>query len=149
LKLLDADTVENITDTNNPVITPIACALPSRPPGSPRMFGTDPVEVAPGTRLRALVGSQTLSTDYFCNYGVNEEYAARFEQAGFRVSARGANGETRAMELDGHRFYIATLFQPQLASTAERPHLIVTAYVRECLAFAKERAGRSAEASFA
>jgi CTP synthase (UTP-ammonia lyase) len=149
LKLLDADTVENMTDTNNPVVTPIACALPNRPPGSPKMFGTDPVEVVPGTRLRALVGNQTLSTDYFCNYGVNEEYAARFEQAGFRVSARGAKGETRAMELEGQRFYIATLFQPQLASTAERPHSVITAYIRECVAFANERAGRSAEASSA
>lgn len=139
LKLLDADTVENMTDTNNPVITPIACALPNRPPGRPTMFGTDPVEVLPGTRLRALMGDQTLSTDYFCNYGVNEDYAARFQQAGLRVSARGANGETRAVELEGHRFYMATLFQPQLSSTAERPHPIITAYLHACVQFAKER----------
>lgn len=143
LKLLDADTVENMTDTNNPVVTPIACALPNRPPGSPTMFGTDPVEVLPGTRLRALIGDQTLSTDYFCNYGVNEDYAARFQRAGLRVSARGANGETRAVELDGHRFYMATLFQPQLSSTPERPHPIITAYLLACVQFAKER-GRKA-----
>ena len=144
LKLFDANTLENMTDTNNPVITPIACALPNRPAGAPKMFGTDPVEVVEGTRLRELVGGETLLTDYFCNYGMNEEYAARFEQAGLRVSARGRDGETRAMELEGHRFYVVTLFQPQLASTEERPHAVVTAYLRECAKFAKERGGKAA-----
>lgn len=144
LKLFDANTLENMTDTNNPVITPISCALPDRPPGSPKMFGTDPVEVVPGTRLSALVGSETLSTDYFCNYGVNEDYAARFEHAGLRVSARGASRETRAMELDGHRFYMVTLFQPQLASTAEYPHPVITAYLQACAQFAKERGQKAA-----
>src|SRR5262245_43238354 len=103
------------------------------------MFGSDSVEVVSGTRLRARIGDRPLSTDYFCNYGVNEEYAARFEQAGLRVCARGASGETRAVELDGHRFYIATLFQPQLASTAERPHPIITAYLQTCGQFANEK----------
>src|SRR5262249_36778417 len=145
--LLDADTVENMTETSNPVITPIACSLPNRPPGSPKMFGTDPVAVIPGTKLRDMIGNDTLSTDYFCNYGMNEKYLARFEHSGLHVNARGANRETRAMELDGHRFYIVTLFQPQLASTPECPHPIVTTYLQACVEFADERCGKTAEAA--
>src|SRR4249920_3005110 len=132
---MDADTVENMTDTENPVITPIACALPNRPEGAPKMHGKDPVKVMPGTLLRELVGADTLQGDYFCNYGVNADYEKRFEEAGLRVSARGSEGEIRAVELVGHKFYIATLFQPQLQSTTEEPHPVVTALVKACVAW--------------
>lgn len=138
LKLTDADTAESMTDTKNPVITPIACALPARP-GVPKMFGKDSVKVLEGTRLRKLVGSGEMVGDYFCNYGVNPEYEARFAEAGLRVSARGGQGEIRAVELEGHRFYVATLFQPQLQSSAEQPHLVVTAFVKACAEFRDER----------
>ena len=133
---MDADSVEHMTDTENPVITPIACALPNRPAGAPKMHGQDPVKIVAGTRLREVAGADTMLGDYFCNYGVNPEYEQRFEEAGLRVSARGSEGEIRAVELVGHRFYVATLFQPQLQSTAEEPHPLVTAFVRECAAFA-------------
>lgn len=124
-----------MTDTRNPVITPIACVLPNRPAGSPKMFGEDPVTVQPGTRLRAILGKEEWIGDYFCNYGMNEEYEKRFAAAGMRVSARGTKGEIRAMELDGQRFYVVTLFQPQLASTPGKPHPIITAFLQACLEF--------------
>ena len=104
------------------------------------MSGSDPVRVLPGTRLRAIIGTEQMASEYFCNYGVNEEYEARLQAAGLRVSARGPSGEVRAVELPVHRFFIATLFQPQLSSTAENPHLLVLAYLRAC---AKFRANRS------
>lgn len=136
---MDADTAENRTGTQNPVITPISCALPNRPDGSPKMFGGDPVKVVPGTRLRAMMGREELIGDYFCNYGMNEEYEPLFEAAGLRVSARGTKGEIRAMELQGNRFYVLTLFQPQLASREGNPQAIVTEFLRECGRFRKER----------
>jgi CTP synthase (UTP-ammonia lyase) len=44
--------------------------------------------------------------------------------------ARGAQGEIRAIESPTHRFFIATLFQPQLASTEKNPHPVVLAFVQ-------------------
>jgi CTP synthase (UTP-ammonia lyase) len=64
------------------------------------MFGADPVRVIAGTRLRAIIGKEELMGDYFCNYGMNEEYEERFEAAGLRASGRGTKGEVRAMELE-------------------------------------------------
>lgn len=103
------------------------------------MFGRDPLTVLPGSKLRAVLGQSELMGDYFCNYGMNAAYEARFEAAGLRVSARGADGEIRAMELDHHPFYLITLFQPQLASTVDSPHPIVTAFLRASAAFQAER----------
>jgi CTP synthase (UTP-ammonia lyase) len=44
--------------------------------------------------------------------------------------ARGANGEVRAIESSKHRFFIATLFQPQLSSKAGSPHPIIVEFLR-------------------
>jgi CTP synthase (UTP-ammonia lyase) len=139
LQLVDADSVENMTDTRNPVITPVACALPNRPEGAPKMHGGDAVEAVEGTRLREIVGNGKFVAEYFCNYGVNGEYEDRFAAAGMKVSARGAEGEIRAMELEGKRFYVGTLFQPQLSSRENEPHAIVTEFLRACLQFQDER----------
>ena len=135
MKLLDADTVENMTDTKNPVITPSSCELPNRSAGAPQMSGGDPVAVQPGTVLRAIMGRDALIGDYFCKYAMNEAYESQFADAGMRVSGRGTKGEIRAMELEGHRFYVITLLQPQLASTMENPHPLVTAFLRACAEF--------------
>jgi len=51
-------------------------------------------------------------------------------EAGFPVVARGPNGEIRAIESPTHRFYIATLFQPQLTSKPGKPHPLVLAFVQ-------------------
>jgi CTP synthase (UTP-ammonia lyase) len=51
-------------------------------------------------------------------------------EAGFPVVARGAQNEIRAIESPTHRFYIATLFQPQLSSTAKNPHPLVLAFAQ-------------------
>ena len=46
------------------------------------------------------------------------------------IVARGAQGEIRAIESPTHRFFIATLFQPQLSSTEKKPHPVVLAFVQ-------------------
>lgn len=143
LKLADADTVENRTGTSNPVITPVACALPQAKAGDAKLSGTDPVQIVPGTRLHAAVGKATLTAEYWCNYAVNEAYEPRFTAAGLKVSARGTAGETRGMELEGHRFFVATLFQPQLTSSAHEPHPVIVAFLKACREYSRERGTRS------
>jgi CTP synthase (UTP-ammonia lyase) len=51
-------------------------------------------------------------------------------EAGFPVVARGPQGEIRALESPTHRFFLATLYQPQLSSTAKSPHPVVQAFVQ-------------------
>jgi CTP synthase (UTP-ammonia lyase) len=38
-------------------------------------------------------------------------------------------GEARIMMIDKKRFYVITLFQPQLSSTAEKPHPLILSYL--------------------
>jgi CTP synthase (UTP-ammonia lyase) len=53
-------------------------------------------------------------------------------------------GEVRVVELMNHRFFVATLFLPQLASTRTRPHPLIKAYLDAAAAFHDTRIGEKA-----
>jgi CTP synthase (UTP-ammonia lyase) len=137
LKIADAESAENDPASSHQVVTPLSCALPNRRAGGPTGSGDERLTILPGTRLRSICGRVDAAEQYHCNYGVNEEYEKQFQAAGLRVSARGIHGETRAVELPDHRFFIATLFQPQLSSRPETPHPLWLAFLRAALQFQK------------
>jgi CTP synthase (UTP-ammonia lyase) len=126
----DADTEENQSGSSNYVVTPLSCALPNRHADGPKASGDERVRILPGTLLHSICGDADASEQYYCNYGVNEGFEASFQMAGLRISARGAKGEARAVELPEHRFFLATLFQPQLSSRPEAPHPLMLAFLR-------------------
>ena len=139
MKIADADSAENDSGSSHYVVTPLSCALPNRRADGPKGSGEERLKILPGTRLRSLCGDEDDSEQYYCNYGVNEEYEKRFQAAGLRVSARGSLWETRAVELPDHRFFIATLFQPQLSSRPEAPHRFWLAFLRAAMRFRQVR----------
>jgi len=84
-----------------------------------------------GSYLQSFYGKKEIVTEeFFCNFEVNPEYEWCAMEAGFPVVARGSQGEIRAIESPAHRFFIATLFQPQLSSTEKNPHPLVMAFVQ-------------------
>ena len=139
MKIPDADSAENDSTSSHQVVTPLSCALPRRRESGPKGSGDEQLTILPGTRLRSICGSVDAAEQYYCNYGVNEGYVKQFQAAGLRVSARGMRGETRAVELPDHRFFIATLFQPQLSSRPEAPHQLWMAFLRAAIRFRKAR----------
>lgn len=144
MKISDADSAENNSGSSHYVVTPLSCSLPNRRQGGPKASGDERLKIVPGSRLHSICGSEDDSEQYYCNYGVNEEYEKQFQAAGLRVSARGMQGETRAVELPDHRFFIATLFQPQLSSRPEAPHPFWLAFLRAAMQFQKSRSTRGA-----
>lgn len=132
LGLPDADTAENNSGSGNIVITPVACALPGTLPGKPKMSGEDAVYPVAGTLVDQLCGTRELRGEYFCNFETNAAFLPRWEAAGLRIAARGPRKEMRAFDLPEKRFFLATLFQPQLSSSAQQPHPIIEGYLRAC-----------------
>jgi len=88
------------------------------------------LRIQPESRLAAIYGCPDIEEEFFCNYEVNRNYLDDFAASGLHLTAFDANGELRAIELPRHTFFIATLFQPQLSSTAERPHPLILAYLK-------------------
>jgi CTP synthase (UTP-ammonia lyase) len=133
LGIADADTAENNSGSKNIVIYPVACAVPGRKGDAPKLSGKVPeIRLRPGSYLQSFYGKgkEVVSEEFFCNFEVNPEYEWATMEAGFPVVARGAQGEIRAIESPTHRFFVATLFQPQLSSTQKTSHPVVLAFVQ-------------------
>jgi CTP synthase (UTP-ammonia lyase) len=133
LGITDADSAENNSASKNIVIYSVACAVPDRKGDAPNLSGLVPeIRLRPGSYLQSFYGKdkEVVSEEFFCNFEVNPEFEWATMEAGFPVVARGAQGEIRAIESPTHRFFVATLFQPQLSSTEKKPHPVVLAFVQ-------------------
>jgi CTP synthase (UTP-ammonia lyase) len=95
----------------------------------------------PGSLIQEVMGVERSVERYHCAYGVARPYVERLEAAGVRFSARDEQGEVRALELGGHPFFLATLFQPELAGDGTRAHPVIRAFATACAQHARDRAG--------
>jgi CTP synthase (UTP-ammonia lyase) len=140
LGISDADTAENNSGSQNVVIYPVACAVPNRSGDAPKLSGVVPeIRIRPGSYLETFYGTDAVSEEFFCNFELNPDYEWCSIEAGFPIAARGAQGEVRAIESPTHRFFIATLFQPQLSSKAKKPHPLVVAFVQAANDWGKKK----------
>ena len=133
LNIADADSAENNSGSKNIVIYPVACAVADRKGNAPKLSGTIPeIRLRPGSYLQSFYGKdqETVTEEFFCNFEINPDFEWAAMEAGFPVVARGPQGEIRAIESPTHRFFIATLYQPQLSSSETEPHPLVLAFVQ-------------------
>ncbi len=104
-----------------PVVARLSCSLV----GEERQ-----VTAVPGTRLADLCGTAPLTGFHWCNYGLAPAREAALVAAGLVVAARAPDAGVEAVELPGHPFHLATLFQPQVGSSARgRLHPLVEALI--------------------
>jgi CTP synthase (UTP-ammonia lyase) len=131
LDIKDANTAENNSGSKNIVIYPVACAVPNRAGNAPKLSGVVPeIRIRPGSYLQTFYSQEVIQEEFFCNFELNPDYEWCSIEAGFPIAARGPDGEVRAIESPTHRFFIATLFQPQLSSKADNPHPLVIAFLQ-------------------
>lgn len=118
--LSDADHAESNPDAVRPVIVALACSLVGK---------SAPIFLDPTCRAAAIYGRWRIVERYHCSYGLNATYRLAIEHAGLRVVGEDDHGDARVVELQGHPFFIATLFQPQLASARGAPAPLIRAFV--------------------
>jgi CTP synthase (UTP-ammonia lyase) len=106
-------------------VTPLTCEVAGR---------TMHVTLEPDTLAAELYGALEVTEQYYCNFGLNPDYRDVLQEGGLRITGADADGDPRVFELERHPFYVATLFVPQMRSEPERPHPVVTAFVREAAA---------------
>ena len=140
LGLKDATTAEEDPKAKNIIIYPVACAVPNRAGDAPKLSGrVSEIRLRPGSYLAGYYGKETVEEEFFCNYEVNPDFEWTAMEAGFPVVARGAQEECRAIESPVHRFFIATLFQPQLSSKDKKPHPLVLAFVQAAADWSRKK----------
>jgi CTP synthase (UTP-ammonia lyase) len=91
------------------------------------------IDIDPASRLGQIYGCPRAIETYHCNYGVNARYLAAFEGSAMNFSCRDEEGQPRAFELDGHRFFIGTAFQPERRALEEKLPPLVAALVTAAL----------------
>lgn len=119
----DAEHAETASGSARAVISALECALVETT-GSVRLF--------PGTRIASAYGVNETTESYRCRYGLNPEFRAALVAGPLKAVADDETGEVRAVELDGHPFFVATLFQPERAVLEGRSSPLVVSFVSAC-----------------
>jgi CTP synthase (UTP-ammonia lyase) len=108
-------------DSTSAVIDWLACSLV----GLERTVTT-----IAGTRVADMCGPEPFVGFHYCSFGVAPAFVSALESAGLVVSASADDAGVEAVELPGHRFFVATLFQPQMgALDGEDLHPVVAAFL--------------------
>lgn len=87
--------------------------------------------------------SSEIEEKYNCSFGLNKEFEIGLKQNGLQIPGTDEEGEARILALNEKRFYIATLFQPQLSSTCENPHPLITAFLSHAKMYHNDRSKES------
>lgn len=95
-------------------ITELACSLAGH---------EGAVTLTPGSRIERLVGASRTVERYHCGYGIAPGFLDLLRAHGMVFSGVDDTGDVRVAELPGHPFYLATLFQPELATDGVHPVL--------------------------
>ncbi|MFG3349400.1 hypothetical protein ACGF1Z_30620 [Streptomyces sp. NPDC048018] len=112
-------------DPGDLLIAPLACSLVGH---------EGAVRVTPGSLAEAVLGAERTTERYHCDYGPDSRHLSTLRAHGMRFSGEDEDGGIRILELPGHPFFLATLFQPELAGDGRRPHPVVLALARAAAA---------------
>ncbi len=119
LGLVEADHQKTNPKSPLPLISPLDAALHGL---------RARVRFTRGSRLAKAYGATESVEEYHCSFGLNPRYRRLLEGRDLCVAATDDHDEIRAVELEGHPFYVATLFQPELHAGAP----LVNAFVTVC-----------------
>ncbi len=113
-----------------------------------RMLGDDVcaesvVRPIPGTRFSTLVGDEPFVGMHYCGYAPAPGVVERLAAAGIVVEATADDAGAEVLELPSNRFFMLSLFQPQIGALAGKP---VHPLLREFVACAREFAARRGQA---
>jgi CTP synthase (UTP-ammonia lyase) len=133
LAIQDAEHEETAPDAPRLVISKLTCSL---------VGTTQPLTILPGTLAHRAYGRAAVLEQFACNYGLNPVYHEHFGQGGLKIAGRDETGEVRLVELAAHRFFMATLFLPQLSSSPAQPHPLIVAYLQATQQFQMSQHGR-------
>ncbi|MDR0883690.1 MAG: CTP synthase [Oscillospiraceae bacterium] len=134
LGLADANSTEFDERTPDPVID----LMPDQRGvifGGTMRLGKYPCALRPGTKIAELYGTTDVSERHRHRYEFNNNYRARFEDAGLQLVGISPDGNIVEMvELAGHPYFAATQAHPEFKSRPNRAHPLFVGLVSAALA---------------
>jgi len=99
-----------------------------------------PLELAENSLASKLYGGKkNVVEKYYCNFGLKRQYEDLLKSGNVRISGSDVSEQAvknaddsqgRIFELPDHPFFIATLYVPQVSSTAAAPHPVITGFLQ-------------------
>ena len=114
----------NVSDLFSLLITRMSCSL---------MSERQEINIRSGSLVSHIYGREKTVENYNCSCSLNEIYRAEFEASDLQVVGTNKDGDVRIIELPEHRFFIATLFQPQLNLSNFFPHPLVIFFLKSSM----------------
>lgn len=118
---LDAEHAETAPHAERQVIVPLSCSL---------VEVTAAVHPVPGSRLAQAYGVASIVEGYHCNYGLSPDFRQALSAGPLRINAVDDADDVRGVELDGHPFFVATLFQHERSALQGKLPPLVRAFVQ-------------------
>jgi CTP synthase (UTP-ammonia lyase) len=113
------ENAEQHPEASELLIVPLRCSL----------LGEEAtVTIAPGSVAAGAMGAGPSAERFFCRYGLSARYEDLLQRHGLVVSGRDEFGDARVVELPGRRFFVGSLFQPELTSDATWVHPLIVAF---------------------
>ncbi|MAO46417.1 MAG: CTP synthetase [Crocinitomicaceae bacterium] len=106
--------------------------------GGTMRLGAYPCDLKEGSKAREIYGVESVEERHRHRYEFNEVYREQFEEAG--MIATGINpvsGLVEIVEIPDHRYFLASQFHPEYASTVIAPHPLFISFIGACIENAK------------
>ncbi len=103
------------------VIAPLSCSLVEK---------SGAILFQPNTLAARAYGKLETHEGYHCNFGVNPEFVTDLQRYPLIISGHDTEGDVRSVELPGHRFYAATLFQSERAALRNKLSPLVVELIK-------------------
>jgi CTP synthase (UTP-ammonia lyase) len=124
LGLKEAEHAEINAQASLPLLSRMQCTLVEK---------SQKVVVTSSGRFREIYGADDELEGYHCSYGLNRDFQHLFNGTELEVVARSEDGESRAVMLRGHPFFVGTHFQPERAALKGSLHPVVQAFFEACV----------------
>ncbi|PRB49263.1 hypothetical protein CQ009_13420 [Pseudomonas sp. MYb2] len=121
---VDAVHGETSPESERAVLTPLTCSL---------VEAVDSIYLVPGSLIAKAYETSQIREGYRCRFGVNPLFEQQLLSDRLHAVGHDSSGDLRAIELKDHRFFVATLFQPERAALKGQMPPLVRAFVEACM----------------
>ena len=119
------------SDSPHPVICLMDSQLEVTTKGGTMRLGAYPAQLLPGTKVRAIYGTDEISERHRHRYEFNNDYRQPLEEHGMAFSALSPDGKLVEMiELKDHPWFVGCQFHPEFKSRPTRPHPLFASFVQ-------------------
>ncbi len=103
--------------------------------GGTLRLGAYPVELAEGSKVADIYGTDKIEERHRNRYEVNEEYFEALQENGLVLSGLSPDGHlVEAIELEDHPFFVGVGYHPEFISRPNRAHPLFKAFVEHSMA---------------